>query len=134
MSEFEFSTAPIDAARLAEPLASPAAGGFAAFEGRVRDLNEGRSVIALEYEAFEPLAVAEGERIVDDALGATARRARAACTGSAASQWERSQSGSASARRTAAKPSRLAATSSTPSSTGCRSGRRNTTRTATAAG
>ena len=77
MSEFEFSAAPIDAARLAEPLASPAAGGFATFEGRVRDRNEGRSVISLEYEAFEPLAVTEGRRIVADAVrrhGATRAR------------------------------------------------------------
>jgi len=77
MNVFEFSTTPIDAARLAAPLASPAAGGFAAFEGRVRDRNEGRAVTSLEYEAFEALAVAEGGRIVADAArrhGATLAR------------------------------------------------------------
>jgi len=68
MNAFEFSTAPIDAAALAAPLARPAAGGFAAFEGRVRDLNEGRRVTALDYEAFESLATAEGERIVEAAV------------------------------------------------------------------
>jgi adenylyltransferase/sulfurtransferase len=68
MSAFEFSATPIDAGRLAGPLASPAAGGYAAFEGRVRDRNEGRAVTSLEYEAFEALGVAEGERIVADAV------------------------------------------------------------------
>jgi len=68
MSAFEFSATPIEPALLAGALASPAAGGFAAFEGRVRDCNEGRAVTSLEYEAFEALGVSEGERIVADAL------------------------------------------------------------------
>ncbi len=34
---FEFTQAPIDATPLAAPLAQPAAGGFASFEGRVRE-------------------------------------------------------------------------------------------------
>ena len=59
MNAFEFSATPIDAAALAAPLARPAAGGFAVFEGRVRDLNEGRRVTALDYEAFEALASSE---------------------------------------------------------------------------
>jgi adenylyltransferase/sulfurtransferase len=77
MSTFDFSAAPIDTAGLAGALASPGAGGFAAFEGRVRDRNEGRTVRSLEYEAFEALAIAEGERIVADAVrrhGATLGR------------------------------------------------------------
>jgi len=77
MNSFEFAPTPIDAVRCAEPLASPAAGGFAVFEGRVRDVNEGRTVTSLEYEAFEALAVAEGARIVADAVrrhGATLAR------------------------------------------------------------
>ena len=68
MNAFGFSQAPIDAAALAAPLARPAAGGFATFEGRVRDSNEGRRVTALDYEAFEALATAEGARIVEAAL------------------------------------------------------------------
>jgi sulfur-carrier protein adenylyltransferase/sulfurtransferase len=77
MKAFEFTTAPIDAAALAAPLARSDAGGFAAFEGRVRDHHAGRRVTALEYEAFEALAAAEGERIVAEALrrhGALAAR------------------------------------------------------------
>jgi adenylyltransferase/sulfurtransferase len=77
MSHFSFTQSPIDAAKLSAPLARDAAGGYACFEGRVRDENEGRVVVGLEYEAFEPLAVAEGERIVGEALrrhGAIAAR------------------------------------------------------------
>lgn len=68
MSGFSFTQAPIDPGALAAAMALPQAGGFAAFEGRVRDHNEGRSVTGLEYEAFEPLALAEGARIVADAV------------------------------------------------------------------
>jgi molybdopterin synthase catalytic subunit len=56
-------------ALLLEPLraelADPGCGGYVSFEGWVRDQNEGRKVLRLEYEAFEPLAVREGERIIE---------------------------------------------------------------------
>ena len=68
MSLFQFSTKPLDSAALRGLLASPAAGGYASFEGWVRNHNEGREVHRLEYEAFEGLAVKEGERIVTEAL------------------------------------------------------------------
>ncbi len=68
MKAFEFTHDVIDPVALAATLADPAAGGFTAFEGWVRDHNEGRGVSRLEYEAFEELAQAEGERIVADAL------------------------------------------------------------------
>lgn len=68
MKSFEFSHEPIDPGQLAAPLASAAAGGFAAFEGRVRDHNEGQTVTGLDYEAFEELALAEGGRIVEEAM------------------------------------------------------------------
>ena len=67
MKAFEFTPAAIDAAALAAPLAAESAGGFASFEGRVRDRNEGRSVTGLDYEAYEELALAEGARIVEAA-------------------------------------------------------------------
>ena len=67
MNGFRFSHAPIDVAAARAPLADPACGGHAAFEGWVRDTNEGRRVSRLEYEAFEPLALREGERILAEA-------------------------------------------------------------------
>jgi len=67
MSRFEFSHTAIDPTALARGLADPTCGGYASFEGWVRDHNEGRAVRRLEYEAFEELAVREGERIVAEA-------------------------------------------------------------------
>jgi adenylyltransferase/sulfurtransferase len=67
MAPFAFSTEPLDPQALQASLADPSCGGYAAFEGWVRDLNEGRRVRRLEYEAFEALAVREGGRIVAEA-------------------------------------------------------------------
>ncbi len=67
MADFEFSSDNLDALALRRSLEDPACGGYAAFEGWVRNLNEGREVRRLEYEAFESLAVREGERIIDEA-------------------------------------------------------------------
>lgn len=67
MSAFSFSGQPFDTAALARELAHPAAGGFASFEGWVRNHNDGREVLRLEYEAFAELAVKEGERILAEA-------------------------------------------------------------------
>lgn len=58
---------PIDVAALRETLMDPGCGGYAAFEGWVRDHHEGRRVRGLEYEAYESLATEEGRRILDEA-------------------------------------------------------------------
>ena len=65
---FRFSSTPLDESALPVGLHDPACGGYAAFEGWVRDHNEGRRVRRLEYEAFEPLAIREGERIIAEAV------------------------------------------------------------------
>jgi adenylyltransferase/sulfurtransferase len=78
MKSFSFSTTPLDTAALQAALHDPSCGGFAAFEGWVRDHNEGHAVTRLEYEAFAELAEKEGTRIVEEAVrrfGVT----RAAC-------------------------------------------------------
>lgn len=67
MPRFRFSNLPVDLARLRTELADPACGGYAAFEGWVRNHNEGQRVTRLEYEAFESLGVKEGERIIEEA-------------------------------------------------------------------
>ncbi|MDE2137627.1 MAG: molybdenum cofactor biosynthesis protein MoaE [Gammaproteobacteria bacterium] len=64
---FRFSRTPLDVAALRAALADPACGGYAAFEGWVRDHNEGQRVHRLEYEAYEALAVREAERIIAEA-------------------------------------------------------------------
>src|SRR6185437_7554846 len=65
---FRFSSTAFDESALRAELSDPACGGYAAFEGWVRDHNEGRRVRRLEYEAFEPLALKEGERIITEAV------------------------------------------------------------------
>jgi len=68
MRPFSFSTEPIDTARGRAALADPQCGGYATFEGWVRNHNEGRAVRGLEYEAYPALAEREGERIVAEAV------------------------------------------------------------------
>jgi adenylyltransferase/sulfurtransferase len=45
-----------------------AANAYVSFEGWVRDHNEGKSVVSLDYEAFETLANSEGMRILGEAI------------------------------------------------------------------
>ena len=68
MAMFRFTHTPIAPEQLRLALADPLCGGYAAFEGWVRDSNEGERVRGLEYEAFEALGVREGERIIAEAL------------------------------------------------------------------
>ncbi len=64
---FRFTTSAIDTDSARRELLDVSAGGYASFEGWVRDYNEGQEVLRLEYEAFEALAVKEGERIIEQA-------------------------------------------------------------------
>ncbi|HEY3781497.1 MAG TPA: ThiF family adenylyltransferase [Fimbriimonadaceae bacterium] len=52
------------------PLIDPeeSSGAVVVFEGRVRNTNEGREVIRLEYEAFDPLATQEANQIIEAVL------------------------------------------------------------------
>ena len=67
-NSFRFSDTPIDSRALQTTLNHATAGGFVAFEGWVRNHNEGQAVLQLEYEAFAELATTEGQRVVDEAL------------------------------------------------------------------
>ncbi|MBS0213834.1 MAG: molybdenum cofactor biosynthesis protein MoaE [Proteobacteria bacterium] len=64
---FSINPSPIDIHALRDGLDDPRAGGFASFEGRVRDHNDGRAVHGLRYEAYLELAQAEGMRIIEEA-------------------------------------------------------------------
>ena len=68
MKAFSFTQSPLTPDTYRAELADQAAGGYAAFEGWVRNHNEGHAVTRLEYEAFEALANKEGERIVAEAV------------------------------------------------------------------
>ncbi len=65
---FRFTQAAIDTRSARQELQNLGSGGYVSFEGWVRDHNDGQAVTRLEYEAFEELAVREGERIVEEAL------------------------------------------------------------------
>lgn len=68
MSAVEVTSNAIQPSDLAESLQNPGAGGFCAFEGWVRNVNEGRTVERLEYEAYEPLVISEGEKVLAEAM------------------------------------------------------------------
>ncbi len=65
---FRFAKAAIDTQSARREIKDPGAGGYVSFEGWVRDHNEGQEVTRLEYEAFEALAVKEGELILAEAM------------------------------------------------------------------
>ena len=58
---------PISPDDLRQELFDPAAGAYCGFEGWIRNQNEGQAVLRLEYEAYEPLALTEGEKILAEA-------------------------------------------------------------------
>ena len=64
MKDFALAAAAIDVTALRSALGSDRAGAIACFEGVVRDHSEGRAVRRLAYQAYAPLAEAEGARIV----------------------------------------------------------------------
>jgi molybdopterin synthase catalytic subunit len=66
--KFRFTQSAIDTAAARRELQDLGSGGYVSFEGWVRDQNEGQEVTQLEYEAFQELAVKEGDRIVAEAL------------------------------------------------------------------
>lgn len=65
---FELSDAPLNIPALRNRLVHPSAGASVDFEGWVRDHNEGRQVLRLEYEAYPALALREGGRILTAAM------------------------------------------------------------------
>ena len=58
---------PIEAQALLREIASEGHGATSLFLGTVRDVNEGRAVIGIEYAAYESMAAAELSRIAAEA-------------------------------------------------------------------
>jgi molybdopterin synthase catalytic subunit/molybdopterin converting factor small subunit len=58
---------PLDGSILMNAATHAAAGAVVVFEGTVRSPSSGRDVLHLEYEAHEPMALAQMERIVNEA-------------------------------------------------------------------
>lgn len=68
MNRFRLRDSALDGAALRRELQAHAAGGFCCFEGWVREQHAGRAVLRLDYQAYDVLAISEGERIVDEAM------------------------------------------------------------------
>ena len=68
MSRFAFSREALDPEAVRRQVMDPASGAYVAFEGWVRNHNEGHDVLRLEYEAYETLGCKEGERIIAEAV------------------------------------------------------------------
>lgn len=63
----QMTTETIDPAALRLQLIDTRAGAYAGFEGWIRNENDGRQVLRLEYESYEPLALSEGEKVIAEA-------------------------------------------------------------------
>ena len=65
---FFLSEDSIDPGALRLALPRNDAGGYCSFEGWARDCNLGKEVLELTYEAYVPMALKEGEVVVQEAL------------------------------------------------------------------
>lgn len=65
---FQLTDKTIDENELKRLVMDERAGAIVTFDGRVRNHNEGKSVSALAYEAYEALAVNEAEKIISEAI------------------------------------------------------------------
>ena len=61
--------APIDIRTLLSCAQAPGVGAVSMFLGTVRDLNDGRPVSGMEYEAYEPMAESELRAIAEETCG-----------------------------------------------------------------
>lgn len=78
MSRFSLSESAIDPDIEKQTLDDAGAGACVIFEGWVRNHNDGRSVHHLDYQAYAPLALSEGEAILNEALSRFKLRAASA--------------------------------------------------------
>ncbi len=63
---FEVTRDPINKAALEARLLTGAAGAVVTFDGVVREQTQGRRVVTLQYEAYEPMAVKEMRKVGDE--------------------------------------------------------------------
>ncbi len=63
MIDIQLSKAPLSPEKCRRAVASPAAGAIVDFTGTVREQTQGKRVVRLEFEAYEPMAIAEMEKI-----------------------------------------------------------------------
>jgi len=64
---FNLSVQAINSDELGRKLSSSEAGAFVTFEGRVRNHNDGKAVLRLEYEAYSAMAQKEADLVIAEA-------------------------------------------------------------------
>jgi molybdopterin synthase catalytic subunit len=69
MDFFELTTSPIDVSHVARRVVPPECGATVTLDGYVRKFTKGRETLYLVYEAYEPMAIKEMQK-----LGELARR------------------------------------------------------------
>lgn len=74
VKRFSLLDVAIDVGAERRALDHAAAGAYVSFEGWVRNHNDGRAVLRLDYQAYAPLAGSEGEAILAEAIGRFAVR------------------------------------------------------------
>ncbi|MEO8196193.1 MAG: molybdenum cofactor biosynthesis protein MoaE [Thermoanaerobaculia bacterium] len=64
------TTVPLDVAAMFAAIAAPGCGAMAAFVGAVRDHDDGREVVAIDYSAYESMAAKSLEQIAGETAAA----------------------------------------------------------------
>jgi molybdopterin synthase catalytic subunit len=64
---FELTTEPIDITTVARRVVPPECGATVTLDGYVRKFTKGRETLHLVYEAYEPMALKEMQKLVDQA-------------------------------------------------------------------
>ena len=64
---FELTTSPLDVGAIARRVVLPECGATVSLDGYVRQWTKGRETLYLVYEAYEPMAVREMEKLVEQA-------------------------------------------------------------------
>ncbi len=64
----KISEEPLSVQACIDVVSSVSAGGIAVFVGSVRNVTKGRRVLRLEFEAYEPMARSEMQKIAEEAM------------------------------------------------------------------
>ena len=68
MTDIKITSAAIDTSACIATIMDPACGGINVFVGTVRNATKGKSVIRLEFEAYESMALRELQKIAEQAM------------------------------------------------------------------
>ena len=67
MDFFELTTGPLDIASIARRVVPPECGATVTLDGYVRRFTKGRETLHLFYEAYEPMALKEMQKLIEQA-------------------------------------------------------------------